>query len=381
MANKTRNTQSRSKATAWLTALIVILMIACVGVGLIGYYSAGFSDWSQFEAAFGGDKQPADETPGTGKSEENGFNTVITNSERVLLAVSAATTAAESNTVSKTLTATVLPEDAPDKSVDWSVAWYVPLEGEPDVTDYVTVTPQSDGSNIATVKAHQGFEGASIYITVTTRIGGFSAMCLVTYDGAPETLSLVLNDVEYQNTDSLELSAGQTYSVDLKLDNTLGQVGSKYGTFEIVSVSMQGRFNAVKRMIVNGSVRKTENIVIDLADPTFYLYDLETEGNGDLYTIQHTDFAEFSIQGDTLTIQAKKSEASYRLPSGSSFVRTGTEVVYDSPYVDPRTGGQADNCRLYITVRDTVSDVKSLFFIDITSTVTGVSISDSVITF
>ena len=52
MAN--RNSKSNRKATAWLTALVVILMIACVGVGLIGYYSAGFSDWSDFEAAFGG---------------------------------------------------------------------------------------------------------------------------------------------------------------------------------------------------------------------------------------------------------------------------------------------------------------------------------------
>lgn len=366
------NQHVKSDKVKWIiTGIALVLILAILG----GVFAAVLTetnpkDW--FE-------QPADETPDTGESEENGFNTVITNSERVLLAVSAATTAAESNTVSKTLTATVLPEDAPDKSVDWSIAWSVPLEGEPDVTDYVTVTPQSDGSNIATVTAHQGFEGASINITVTTRIGGFSAMCLVTYDGAPESLSFVLNDVEYQNLDELEVTAGETYSVNLKLDNTLGQVGSKYGSFEIVSVSMQGRFNAVKQFIVNGTVSKTENIVINLESPTFTCYGNTGGNDGITVTIDPSEFVEFSIEGDILKITAKKNEASYKYPD--FYPRTGTQVLYDSPYVDPRSGGVADDCRWTVYVRDTVSGEASMLIVDIVSTVTGISMSDSVITF
>lgn len=52
------------------------------------------------------------------------------------------------------VTATVTPSTATDKRLDWSVSFVDPsspsLEGLT-VTDYVTVTPESDGSNIAMV--------------------------------------------------------------------------------------------------------------------------------------------------------------------------------------------------------------------------------------
>ncbi len=52
------------KTTTVLTISVVLLTIVCVCVGLVGYYSAGFSDWSDFEEAFSIGKQPANETPG-----------------------------------------------------------------------------------------------------------------------------------------------------------------------------------------------------------------------------------------------------------------------------------------------------------------------------
>lgn len=43
-----------------LIAAVVILMCACVAIGLIGYYSVGFTDWTKF----GGEAPPAEtETP------------------------------------------------------------------------------------------------------------------------------------------------------------------------------------------------------------------------------------------------------------------------------------------------------------------------------
>lgn len=58
------------KTTTVLTIIVVLLTIVCVGVGLVGYYSAGFSDWSDFEEAFSIGKQPANETPGDGGNVE-----------------------------------------------------------------------------------------------------------------------------------------------------------------------------------------------------------------------------------------------------------------------------------------------------------------------
>lgn len=90
-------------------------------------------------------------------------------------------------TVSKKITATVMPVDAPDKSVDWSIKWCTPIEGK-DISEYLTLTPESDGSLTATITALKGFESGSAYVTATTRVGGFTATCLIMYDGKPESL-------------------------------------------------------------------------------------------------------------------------------------------------------------------------------------------------
>lgn len=58
------------KTTTVLTIIVVLLTIVCAGVGLVGYYSAGFSDWSDFEEAFSIGKQPANEAPGDGGNVE-----------------------------------------------------------------------------------------------------------------------------------------------------------------------------------------------------------------------------------------------------------------------------------------------------------------------
>ena len=73
---------------------------------------------------------------------------------------------------SVTLKATVYPDyDYVDKTVDWSVAFVNPASewatGKT-VTDYVTVTPTSDGALTATVQCLQPF-GEQIKVTVTSR--------------------------------------------------------------------------------------------------------------------------------------------------------------------------------------------------------------------
>lgn len=95
------------------------------------------------------------------------------------------------------LTATIVPENATDKTVDWTIAWAVPPQhsggtiGDEDpgsvwamgktVTDYVTVTPTSDGALTANVECLKDF-GAQVKVTVTSRDNSeVSANCLVDY--------------------------------------------------------------------------------------------------------------------------------------------------------------------------------------------------------
>ena len=137
----------------------------------------------------------------------------------------------------KTLTATVLPVDAPDKSVDWSVAWAPDASrASQQVSQYITVTPNSDGSNIAVVRCLKSFEGDHIHVTVTTRVGGFSATCQVEYIGVPQTLTIdttgktVVTDSSWGKS-MLEVECGSTATLDLNLDNELHAVGASYGNY------------------------------------------------------------------------------------------------------------------------------------------------------
>ncbi len=165
--------------------------------------------------------------------ETSNINVQLTSSETVI--------DSENNTVSKTITATVYPEDAPNKLVDWSIDWDVNNIGDDAIiSDYITITPNSDGSNVATVTCYQGFENSSFIIKVTTRLCGFFATCKVSYDGAPENFYFNYNNTDYQNNETLEIYANTTDTINLKLSNTLGQVGSKYNNFKIVEQGING---------------------------------------------------------------------------------------------------------------------------------------------
>ena len=93
-------------------------------------------------------KQNNTDTPIASGDGKNMFEGQIYEMPSVLAFSADATTAADSgHTASVTLTATVLPVEATNKLVDWSVAWGVTKQhGSENVTDYVTVTPKSDGT-------------------------------------------------------------------------------------------------------------------------------------------------------------------------------------------------------------------------------------------
>lgn len=92
--------------------------------------------------------------------------------------------AAAQNSASVTLQATVLPDNAANKKVDWSVSFKNPSATwaqNKEATDYINVTPSSDGSTLATVTCQLDF-GAQILITVTSRDNtDAKATCTVDY--------------------------------------------------------------------------------------------------------------------------------------------------------------------------------------------------------
>ena len=70
------------------------------------------------------------------------------------------------------ITATITPAEADDKTVDWSIKWKNASSSwatGKTVTDYVTITPTSDGALTANAECKQAF-GEQIVITCTSRM-------------------------------------------------------------------------------------------------------------------------------------------------------------------------------------------------------------------
>ena len=153
------------------------------------------------------------------------FATEFVNTEKVLLkSATPMTKALNGAYAEQTISATVLPTSASNKLVDWSVAWGGEQTGN--VTDYVTVTPSTSGSTTASIKCYQAFEG-NIVVTVTTREGGFSADCIVTFVGLPTEINI--NGPFSESDDGFYyIGVGNTYSFSVDLNNVFGTIGEDY---------------------------------------------------------------------------------------------------------------------------------------------------------
>lgn len=146
--------------------------------------------------------------------------------------LSSSPTVVSDNCISKTLTATVYPENATNKLVDYSVAWgNAPTHGSEDVTNYIKVTQESDGHNVATVSCYKGFGSDTIIVTVTTRDGGYTAKCTVSFVGIASAMNISSNAASLAtSTERGEyylLGTGNTYTFNVGLDNAINEVASK----------------------------------------------------------------------------------------------------------------------------------------------------------
>ena len=96
-----------------------------------------------------------------------------------------------------TLTATITPDNATNKAVDWTVSFVNPASAwasGKSVTDYVTVTPTSDGALTANVECLQAF-GEQIKVIVTSRENAkATASCTVDYARRVTDTALLRSD-------------------------------------------------------------------------------------------------------------------------------------------------------------------------------------------
>ena len=151
---------------------IVVLLLIAVVAGL-GWMTFGFREWDpevwkgEFDKI--GQSEKSEEQPvvdGDGNElDPDGVNPLPTS----MTFSSALNLAGESTSV--TVTAIIRPVEALNRQVDWSVEWKNASSAwatGKTVTDYVTVTPKSDGAATATVACKQAF-GEQIILTCSSR--------------------------------------------------------------------------------------------------------------------------------------------------------------------------------------------------------------------
>ena len=294
--------------------------------------------------------------------EENPFITV---------SVSPVTVSVTNNktTLKQTLTATIQPPTTENKEVDWTVAW-ADNTGTGEVTDYITVPPESDGSTIATVTCYQPFTG-DIVITVITRDGGYTARCLCNYVGKPTSLAIeptgatMVSDSQW-NIRVAEVKSGNIYYFDLLPSNAFGSAGSGFVSEYTVSIQTHGSIDThQKNYDSSGSVTGTVNgtvdlTVADLMDTYGYCYAYFPKTGG-----LHT-FMDVRIEDGKLKIEAKEDPASYTWTTGNQLGKA--TCTFD---------GYTDGKLPYVTVTVTEKNtgLTQTIHVRTVSTVQGVSLS------
>ena len=148
---------------------------------------------------------------------------------------------ANGQTVDVKIKAKISPSDAENQTVDYSVAWGVaPIHGKESVTDFVIVTQVADGSLTATISCKKAFDSDKIIVTVTTRDGGYTANCTVSFVGVANNIAInnsTLNPVsDSKRGVYYQLGTNKTYNFDIALDNIFGKVGSQNLTVTVGGV-------------------------------------------------------------------------------------------------------------------------------------------------
>ena len=269
-----------------------------------------------------GDLFPDSEARTTAPASSDPLNIEPEMSPFITVSVSPMTVSVTNNktTLKQTLVATIQPATTENKEVDWTVAW-ADSTGAGDVSDYITVTPESDGSTTATVTCYQPFTG-DIVITVITRDGGFTARCLCNYVGKPTSLAIeptgatTVSDSKW-NIRVAEVKSGNIYYFDLLPSNAFGSTGGTFTPDYDISVQAHGGIDThQKNYDSTGAVIGTVNAnveltVADLMDTQGYCYAYFPKTGG-----LHV-FMDVRIEDGKLKIEAREDPASFTWTTGN----------------------------------------------------------------
>ena len=122
------------------------------------------------------------------------------------------------------ITATIVPNIATNRAVDWSVSWTNPSSSwatGKTVTNYITVSPVSNGSLTANVSCLQPF-GEQVTITVTSRENTeITASCTADYAKRITAITFSASDVQFPSTGYTVNFEYSPYTMDTEVTFTV----------------------------------------------------------------------------------------------------------------------------------------------------------------
>ena len=228
MSKKQKNTGVKA-----LCSVLIILLIATIGIAIP---SKGFTDWSKFKH----NKPQVEQPDKPGEEQKPGTDDVVIEQiEASGILLSAAIASADETGVTQRFTATITPSDATNQQVNWSVAFKnagSEWANGKNISDYVTVTPTSDGSLYADVTCKAAF-GEQIILTVTSRDNA-EAKATATVDYRKKVIACEIK-LNGSDSDVVDFSlAGTSYNITATPVMSVGTLGNEQ------SVSISGRRNA-----------------------------------------------------------------------------------------------------------------------------------------
>lgn len=333
-------------------ALLVLALIVCTV--LIGILTDGYTHWKA-------DVPSSEMLQSNDEDEFYGYGTAKV--QAVSLSMNAAAVTAANGSVSKTLTAYVYPEDAKNKAVDWTIEW-LDTEETRDISDYLTLVPDSDGSATAQLTCLQAFDGEAL-VTVTSREGAFFDTCRVLFVGNPSSVNVSCDALSLKSGSFgtyYEIGAGNSYTFDITPDNVFGTVGAECNyTFEVKG---HGSFKTQTQYYYTVNDGKTWE---EGTEQTVNIADVTTVSK------YEPSVFDWSVSGNKLTVNVNCTLESYY----TSSVRNGNMITYENRFREYTD----DNWYYEVIVTETNSGVSTSFKVRPVKTVTNVVLADDIVTF
>lgn len=391
MSNNELYEHKRSDTVKWVLTLFAFILVGVMLAGVI----LGWFDKKEEPPAEEEQTEQAAVTDGEGNAmdedivypmpEKMSFSAAAFAQPLAQFGEPSGTTVTSQQSVDVRIEAYVYPESAANKAVDFSVAWgNAPTHGSEQVSNYLTVTPDSDGSTTATVSCKKSFGDDTIIITVTTREGGYTATCTVSFTGIASGIEITSSTATKKSTSArgeyYELGTSKTYTFNIGLTNAFNDAA---GNLSVTEIGGEGNM-----YFGNGSYNDGGYINFT---------DMVQKSIGEFAD----DFiTSATISGNTLTVKTgSKILENYYSSYGPDeyFI---TDIYYDRYVVEmnddwsikdssdtfrnQNAKSNAQNigsCYFYVTVKDSISGLTETVRLWLVSSVSGVALSQTELEF